>query len=180
MSDLDYQDTEHTPNGLAQIEVPVPSADDIAEHAARALLRGRYSDTADIKARAEKYLNAMIEKIVEEKARPMIEGLLAEPLQPTDGFGNPVGEKTTLHGLLAHHVTQWATVPVKADGRASKGSAYEKVAPRIDWMVGQIVSRDMKSAVDSEVKRLSDRMKGDAAKIIAQQIAGKIAATIFT
>jgi|SRR5579859_2149680 len=172
------------PLGKARVtfDVPMPTIEQVTGEIARQLLAsGNYRERSDImKAVADK-IDDLIGQIVTEKATKVIEGLLENPLQPTDAFGNPVGEKTSLNALLAARVSSWASDIVDRDGKPKMRDGYNStsVASRIDWALGQIVSGEMKKLVDVEVTKIVGTLKAAATQNIAKQIAEKISSLVI-
>src|SRR5690606_34916018 len=105
--------------------VPVPTIERIIGQIARQILRENYGkDRRAIEEHARKALDNLIGEIVSEKAHGIIEELLSKPMQPTDGFGNPIGQPTNLQGVLAQHVANWASTTVDREGRVVKNDGY--------------------------------------------------------
>lgn len=161
-------------------DVPIPTVEQVAGEIARQIMQGEgFRNRNVLRDKAWEVLDHLIDKIVTEKATPIIEELLAKPLQPTDGFGNPIGEPTSLQSVLAHHITQWASTPVDSQGQPSKRDSYNKPSPRIDWALGAIVNGELKRQVDAEVSKITATLKAAATNNIAKQIAEKISGMVL-
>lgn len=169
------------PMGSARVtfDVPMPTVEQVTGEIARQLIAsfGDYKARADLMAIAKQKLDDAITAKIADQVEPVLDQLLSQPLQPTDGFGNPVGEPTSLQGLIAHHVTQWASTPVNSDGVPMRKDPYSSKAnsPRIDWALGQLVNGEMKKAIQVEVDKLKTQLKANATAHIAKQIADQVA-----
>lgn len=172
------------PLGKARVafDVPMPTVEQVTGEIARQILQsGPYGQRNEIMRAAADKIDALMERIVAEKATPIIEMLLDNPLQPTDAFGNPTGEKTSLNALLAQRVSSWANDLVDRDGKPKMRDGYNNssVAPRIDWALGQIVNGELKKLVDAEVTKIVGTLKAAATQNIAKQIAEKISSLVI-
>src|SRR5690606_17583583 len=122
----------------------------------------------------------LIGEIVSEKAHGIIEELLSKPMQPTDGFGNPIGQPTNLQGVLAQHVANWASTTVDREGRVVKNDGYfQSGSPRIEWALGQIVNGELKKQVEAEVKRITGVLREAATNNIAKQIGEQVSKLVL-
>lgn len=114
------------------------------------------------------------------RAREVIAELLGKPLQPTDSYGNPKGAPTTLQAILTAQIESWATTPVNREGRPStEHHCGSKPVPRLDWMLGEIVSDKMRHEMAEETKKIASQLKDGATKVIAKQIADKISGLVL-
>jgi hypothetical protein len=116
-----------------------------------------------------------------DRVSEAIDAVLAKPMQPTDGFGTPVGEPTTLQGMIVHQVATWSTQLVDSEGRVGKNDNYgsPKFHPRIDWALGKIVHGDLKKQVDAEVVKIVGTLRESATALIAKQVAEKISGLVI-
>lgn len=161
-------------------DVPMPTVEQVAGEIARQIISLEvYTSRNALIKQAQDLIGNLISEIVTAKATPIIEELLAKPLQPTDGFGNPVGEPASLQFVLAQHITQWATTTVDSNGNPAKRDAYNRASPRIDWALGAIVNGPLKKQIDAEVSRISGVLKEAATNNIAKQIAEKISGMVL-
>ena len=161
-------------------EVPIPRAEQVTGEIAREILKN-HSDRRSLLSAAEKILHDQIEKMLAEKATPIIEELLAKPIQPTDGYGNPIGEPTTLESVLVKHIEQWATTIVDREGKPVKAAKdpYHNGSQRLSWALGAIVNGQLKKQIDAEVARIAGILKEAATSNIAKQIAEKISGMVL-
>lgn len=172
------------PAGKARVtfDVPMPTIEQVTGEIARQLIASQgYQSKAAIFAAVQTSLEETINTIVTAKATAVIEELLAKPMQPTDAFGNPAGEPTSLQGFLAHRVSVWATEAVDHQGCVGKPDHYsrDRYAPRINYLLGQIAGGELRKQVDAEVAKIVSKLKADATAVIAKQIADKISGAVF-
>lgn len=160
--------------------LPIPTSEQIAGEVARQITRP-YDSRGFLEKIASGALQDRIAEIIHERVTPLINEILDRPMQPTDGFGNPVGEPTTLQGFVAARVNAWANDLVDREGRIAKPERYgaSNVQPRITWELAELVNSGLKKAVDVEVKNIVSQLKADATKVIAVQIAEKISGLVI-
>jgi len=186
----DYEDdrelTEVPPDepaGTVKVafNVPVPRIEQVAGEISRQILAAEYKSRDALMKAVRGSLDEAVDKIIAAKVVPLIEEWLTKPLRPTDAFGNPVGEPTTLQGVLAQRVTEWCHDVVDANGKPTKSDGYNssRIAPRLNWMLGQIVHGELQKLVDVEVKRIVGELKTNATLTIAKQIAEKISSLVL-
>lgn len=164
-----------------KVNVPVPTIEQVTAEIARQIIATQpYGTSREILTAARAKLDETIGEAIKTRALPVIEELMSKPLQPTDAFGNPVGEPTSLQGLIAQRVTAWCTDPVDSSGALCKQSVYgNKPITRMAWMLSQIIGSELRGAIDAEVKRMTAELKGSAAQAIAHQIAEKITGMVL-
>lgn len=185
--DDDRQEADTPPDepaGLKRVEfnVPIPTSEQISGEIARQILAANYGRSSqDLVAHARKALDELISNTVAGKAASVIETMLAQPMRPTDAFGNPIGEPTTLRGALARRVTDWCNDVVDSEGKPTKGDGYNssRIAPRINWLLGRIVHGELQKLVDAEVKRIIEQLKASATQKIAVQIAEQVSKLVL-
>ena len=160
--------------------VPIPTPEQVAGEVARQIVQSvGYQNQTTWQKMLEAAVRDKIDELIAEIARPVLAQILAKPIQPTDGFGNPFGDPTTLHGVIASHVEHWANTPVDNNGLVKKPDSYNRAAPRINWALGQMVNGELKRQVDAEVRKISDQLKAAATSNIAKQIAEKVSGMVF-
>lgn len=165
-----------------KFSLPIPAAEQIVGEVARQLIQSQgYQTKNDIMKAVRISVVETIDRMVGELVGPIIADLLAKPMQPTDGFGNPIGEPTSLAGFLAAEVKHWATEIVDSSGKPTKPDSYNRTstAPRINWELGKIVHGELKKEVDAEVAKIIATLKGSATQSIAKQIADKVAGMVL-
>ncbi len=161
-------------SATVKFKVPMPTIEQVTGEIARQLISSmHYTAKPEYQKRISAALNAAINEKIASKAHPLIDEILSQKLQPTDGFGHPVGDPTSLTVLLAQRVQDWANDMVDSEGKPST-STYNKKAKRIEWALGQCVNSEMKKLVEAEVKTIVDTLKTSATKHIASQIAEQV------
>lgn len=186
MSFEDFEEDGPALRGSTKIEIdiPLPDAQMVAESMAQAALRSGSYDTRPegaLRRMAEERLRSLIDEAVTTKAAGVIEEIMARPLQRTDSYGQPVGEPVSLAAVIADRVENWATERVDQDGKLEgKNNRFGAVfSTRLEHMVRDLASGDLKRAVDKEVTAIRDQLKAGASAAIAKQIASRVAETVL-
>lgn len=180
----DYEDYEgdERPGAVTkvEVEVPTPTLEQVAMHMARQVLNGeRYSsERPSLRALAESKLDELIASKIEARATAIVEDLLTKPIQCTDTFGQPTGEPVSLHAIMAKEIDSWCTVSVDSSGREDRNS-YGTRTTRLEWLVKQVTSTELQSAVTKEVDRIKAELKAAATGAIAKQIAERVAGMVL-
>ena len=178
----DYEpnsDTANCDKMQITIDVPVPTIDNVAGQAARQVIASLGYRSNEIVAFARERMGSLINDVIEAKAKPIIEEMLRKPLQPTDGFGVPIGEPVSLETLLAMRIDAWAGEPVDVHGNPKKKDAYNSTAPRFSYVLNKIIDDKLKRAVDDEVKKIAAQLKEEGTAVIARRIAEKISGLVI-
>lgn len=157
-----------------EVAVRPPSTEEIANTMAHMLLRD-YTSAGALRRAAEEAVRASVAAVVEARITPILNDLLEKPLQPTDGFGNPIGQPTSLQEIIRSEALQFLTTTVDRDGRAHKGNSYDKNATRLEYTVGQVIRAMFKDGVATEVKSLVEQIKAGTLKAISADVAKAIA-----
>lgn len=178
----DRDDERHIPADHFDVKltIPVPSIEQVGDQMASQMLAMlSHSERTAIQQKARSVMDAVVTRMVTEKATPIIEDLLTKPIQPTDNFGQPCGEPTSLQGVLARRITDWCDDTVDSDGKPKKKDHYNSVATRMSWALGQIVNNELKVAVAKEVKDITDRLRAAATANIAKQIGEQVSKLVL-
>lgn len=167
-----------------KFNVPMPSVEQVTGEIARQILAAQdYNSKKAIDNAVHIAVTELIAKKVDAAAGAMIDAVMSKPIQPTDNFGNPVGDPVTLEGIMAKKVSEWATQLTDSEGKVFTGSpdyySKNKYHPRINWMLGQCVNGEMKKLVTEEVKKITATLKASATQNIAKQIADQVAALVM-
>lgn len=179
---FDVPPSEPAGHAPVKFNVPIPTVEQIIGEVARQLIQLEgYRTKTDIFKAAQAAIIDKINETVAEKVGQVIEEILTKPMQPTDGFGNPIGEPTSLQGFIAAKVKHWSAELVDREGRPTKHDHYNSnsVAPRINWELGKIVNGELKKQVDAEVSKIVATLRDSATQIIAKQIADKVAGLVL-
>jgi hypothetical protein len=164
-------------------DVPVPRVEQIAGQIARQIIEGhnysRQKISSELWQAVERSLHEQIDAIVATKVGPIIEAILSKPLQPTDGFGNPLGEPTTLTEVVAKRLEGWAQDPVDDRGQvvSARSDSWnrQQAKPRIEALIKSVIDRHMAEHLSRHVEQLRTQLKAGAEKTIAEAIARRLA-----
>lgn len=154
------------------LDIRLPTIEQVAGQIARQWIAGCGYDR---KKAIEITVADAVEAMVNNKVSAIVEGVigeaLARPLRLTDGYGNPIGEPTTLERVLTARVENWAGANVNHEGlTVTRDSFHSQKMSRLEWMVGRIVGRELQDAVAKETKKIVESLKVSATAVIAQQI----------
>lgn len=104
---------------------------------------------------------------VEEEVESIVADALAEGIQPTDAYGSPVGNRTTLREIILKQADQLMKTPA----RDSFGRGGETV---IQKMVREEILKGFKNeltaAVNATKQEILEAMKTQAAEVITETI----------
>jgi metal-responsive CopG/Arc/MetJ family transcriptional regulator len=98
-------------------------------------------------------------EVIREVLRPQIEEAVAKPIQKTNGYGEPVGEPTTLRELIVDEVRKAVNAP--ANKYSSDRSSF----------LAQAVAKEVQNALGKEI---TDAVK-QARTLVADQVGQKVA-----
>jgi hypothetical protein len=89
--------------------------------------------------------------------------------QPTDTYGSPRGEKTTLRAEVVKTAQEWLAKPVK-------NGSYNSSKTNLDQYLTETVDRAIRKELDAAVKDAKEqvlgRVKDQAAEVIAKTVTG--------
>lgn len=171
---------EFDKNIEVKINIPIPSEDIVADYIARDVLYN-YQSAEKLRKIAEKSITNSVDRLVTEKVGPILEYILSQPIQPTDNFGNAVGDPTTLQGVLSARVNAWCNDIVDSEGNPARKSDYpsKREVSRIAWMLGKIVHGELKKETDREVNRIIGDLKAQSTEFVAKLVAEKITGLVI-
>jgi hypothetical protein len=179
---MDIESSEPLGKLPVTFDVSVPSVEQVTGEIARQLLAASgYDRKTTWQRAADEALHDLITKMVEERARPVIDELLDRPLRPTDSFGNPQGDPTTLSAVLARRITEWRDDLVDSNGRPGKPDSYSRshYSTRLERMIADVVNRELADKISTETRKLVQDMKAGATQMIAKKIAERLEGMIF-
>lgn len=134
----------------------------IVQEAARRVLAQR-DLTEDVRRR--------VKQITDEEIRaavgPMLEQALFEGVQPTDSFGTPKGERTTLRDMVVQEVRRDIGASKQPGFHGSKQTLLEQIIGR---EVERVVREDLKQAMDEARKQVRAAVERKGAEVLAQTI----------
>lgn len=132
------------------------------------------SQTASILAHSmERDVKSRIQPVLEAKVDELITSLLTEEYQPTDHYGSKKGEPTTLKAEIAQIAeTALKSGMLNADDSYSHTRTSGKGGLRkyIEAEVDKVIKTDLKKSLDDAKKAVLDRVKENAAAVIADTI----------
>lgn len=185
-SDMDDRDFDEVAPASGQqafdasFRVKLPSQEQLVSEVSRQIIdNARYSLNKDFGDLVKEGIRRNVDEQISKLAEAAIGEILAKPMQPTDAFGNKVGEPTTLQGFICARVAAWAQEITDSNGNPTKKDAYNSAAPRIDWLLGKMVHGELKNAVDLEARKIIGTLKAGATNVIAKQIADRISGLII-
>lgn len=109
------------------------------------------------------------DEIIREKLEPLIEQALTRSLQPTDSYGQPKGEPTTLAEVIVGKATEMLTKQARV-GRYPD----ERTATQVQAWISEAVDRHVKA----ELSKALEEAKAEVKAAVRKQGAAVIAETI--
>lgn len=119
--------------------------------------------TEDVRRRFKQITDEEIRAVVQ----PLIQEALAEGFQPTDSFGSPKGEPTTLREMIVKEVKRDIGASKQPGYHGSKQTLLEEVVGR---EVERAVREDLKQAMDEARKQVRAAVEQKGAEVLAQTI----------
>lgn len=108
---------------------------------------------------------AAINKAVETKIAARIEMLMTQPIQLTDGYGQPKGDPVTFTEMIGQQVAAAMTVKLDHYGKpSSNGTTLFETAVR------HVAIKDLEAAVKAEARKVNASAKEAVAAKIAEAI----------
>lgn len=145
----------------ADRNVPLTLADAIVEAAARRLAGG--ADWPDVKSRVRQIRDDEIRKRVAAE----IEAAVTNSVQRTNGYGEPIGEPTTLRQEIARIAGEAVKLNTRASGLSHQSTALQEV---IRTEVDKALAAELKSVVDGEKAKVVKAVRDKAAELLAQAV----------
>lgn len=163
-----------------RVEVSIrPPTTAQVSHALAQRVLDAYGSAAKIAEAAEETIRATIESKVADQINGVISDLLLKPLQPTDGFGSPVGEPVTLASLIQHEAKQYLTANVDYHGKLTKRGGFgDRGKTRLDFIVSEALREQFKTSIDAEVRKMVEQVKAATLASISADVAKAIAARV--
>lgn len=110
----------------------------------------------------------LMTKAIEAKVNEILADVVTRVFQPMDVFGSPVGEPTTIMGVLAKKAETFLTEKVGSDGRT--GSSYGEKVPRHEYVVKRVYEAMFQQQVKRDIDEMVKRAKDKAHLSIAAQV----------
>lgn len=134
----------------------------IVQECARRLLQ-QYDLTDDVRRRMKQVTGEEIKAAVQ----PLIKAALDEGFQPTDSFGSPKGDPTTLRDMIVQEAKRDLGASKQPGYHGSKQTLLEEIVGR---EVERAVREDLKQAMDDARKQVRAAVEKNGAEILAQTI----------
>lgn len=112
-------------------------------------------------------VNRVRDEVIVERVTPLIDEALAAAVQPTNRFGEPAAEPTTLRSVIVREATAWLTKP-SGDGFARDRKS--NIARIIGEEVDRAFNRELKAAIDAAKAEVSAAVQAKGAEVLAQTI----------
>lgn len=145
---------------------PVSMTDAIVSDAARQLVERLVRDTDRYGALLAQ-VNAARDAAIMERLLPLIDVALSRAIQPTNGYGQPVGEPTTLTDVIVQKATKALTE------KRSKGYGKPETT-----LVDEILDESMRRTIGSELREAIQEARAQVHAAVREQGATVIAETI--
>lgn len=166
-----------TDDGFAYtVKVRPPSREDIADALARAMIHD-YKESSALRALVTDRVAALVREAVDDAAKAAIAAAMGAARQPTDEFGNPVGEPVTLAGMIATQVKAWQDETVDTyDGKPKKADPYSngRTVTRREYLVRQVGSQEFEKLAKEEVQKVRTEAKARIDATIKGAVASAI------
>ena len=145
-----------------EVSEEITVLDAVIDRAAKDLLR-------DVSYDVKREITTAAGKAAKEQAAAAIIEVMAGPIQPTNHFGEPSGQPTSLRELVSAEVTAWLR---KTPNRNS--GAYERDQPPfVQWLrevVDKALREELKAPVAEAKKAAVDRVRDQAADLVAAAV----------
>ncbi len=170
--DLDWEGTLAAYHGTdpatgETIVEPVTFEDLVIERAAQIVAaRAVHDETTAYKSIREK-VREQIASLISEKVTATIEDELAKPRQPTNAYGEPKGEPTTLAEQVAAQVQTILKTPTRTSSY-DQGKAVTPVERVVADLTGREVQKQVKAAVDGAKDEIVARVAASAAQVLTE------------
>jgi hypothetical protein len=141
-------------------------AEAILERAVTSLF-GRY----ELQKAVEKRVAEMAEEQIREAVAPLVAKALERPYQPTNAYGDRVGEPTELREVIVTRVES-ELKQSRADSGGFSSSRRETLLDEIiGRQLGKVVGEDLRQAMDAARKKVREAVEAKGAEVLAETIA---------
>ena len=110
----------------------------------------------------------LMTKAIETKVNEILADVVTRVFQPMDVFGSPVGEPTTVMGVLAKKAETFLTEKVGSDGGTS--SSYGEKMSRHEYVVKKVYEAMFQHQVKRDIDEMVKQAKDKAHLAIAAQV----------
>lgn len=147
---------------------PVTVLDAIIAEAGRQLVERIVKDTSGYGGMVNR-AREVRDEILTERLAPLIEDALTRSVQPTDGYGQPKGEPTTLAEIITKQAETWLRAP-----RAENRSGYGPQKTNVQWLVEEATTRTFQQ----ELAPVVAQAKAEVRAAVQEKGAAVLAETI--
>ena len=133
---------------------------------------------SDLKDGATKIVLAKLD----ERANVELAGLFDRKITPTNKYGSPVGDETTIGDLLLREAEVWLKEVVNS--RGERGDSYSEKLPRIKWLFREaLLANDRHGSMkkgplyDLVLKAIRDQI-GDIEQTVKDEVQAQFAASL--
>lgn len=161
------------PSAPLSIDITLPSEETVLEAIADRFF-AEYGVVRDLKDSAAALVKEGVAKVVDEYALANIRAVMAEPLQPTDCYGKPIGEPVSLAAYIRETITQHLAEQVDNQGRSKGSTSFGETKSRKDWLLKAAVSKELDAAIVLELKKVQADLKTHAEQHMATLIVQRV------
>lgn len=138
----------------------------IAEVAAQKILRDESEAASTFRSRVK----AITDEEIRAAIVPAIAQALEEAVQPTDSFGQPKGDKTTLREVIV----QTVDAQLRQTASDARSSLYDKSPTLLQFIIGnevaKVVGEDLREAMNEARAQVKAAVEAKGAEVLAETI----------
>lgn len=108
--------------------------------------------------------------LLRELLRPALAEALTKPLTPTDAFGQPKGETTTLTEIITRQFRELLAERVDSRGSVDRYSR-DKGWTRLEWMIRTSVEAVVKDELAGEITAAREELRATLQQVAAAKLA---------
>jgi hypothetical protein len=139
------------------------AADAIVDRAAKMLV-----DSHELRTEVRRRVDKLADDEILRWLGDLIEEALTEPLQPTDAFGSPMGEPTTLRDLILKRVEkELSTEKSRSTFRNSRNTLLTEIVER---EVLKVVGDDLRETMNVARTQVREAVQAKGAEVLAETI----------
>lgn len=113
------------------------------------------------------------DEVIREAVTPLVTEAIEASVQPTDHYGEPKGEPTTLRAIIVKNAQDYLSKPSGGDYNRK---ALAPVQAFIAAEVASTVTKELREALDAGKAEVKQALQEQGAKLIAEAIAKTVAA----
>ena len=116
----------------------------------------------DILKTAENTAKERIEEVIslriDEHVNKILEEMMLKEFQPVDRYGDAVGKKKTVKGMIKDRLDNYMTESVDSNGNKTE-DRYNSKSTRMEWILSKIATTDMKRQIDKVTEEANKKIK---------------------